>query len=103
MWVEQGRKSPRDIRLMVETRPGGAAVPMYAVAIALDVLFDAENIALERPKYAGAKTFKGWRLMRELCDDIYRLGPKQAVRKRRALGEQIEVPLFIEVDEDGAA
>ena len=103
MWIEQGDKSPNDIRLMVEIRPGGASVPMSAVAIALDALFEAEDIAWERPKYKDQKTFKGYKLMREFCEDVYHMGPKQAVAKRRAAGEQIEFPMFIEVNEDGEA
>jgi hypothetical protein len=103
VWCEQGRESENDLRVMLSSPPGGGPVPASILATALDMTFEAEDIAQERPRYSQMKHFRGWKKMRDFCHDTYMLGPALAVAKLRAEHAQIEMPLFIEVDDEGRA
>jgi hypothetical protein len=66
-------------------------------------MFEAEDIAQEREKYQEMKNFKGWVKMRDFLKDVYLMGPRLALVKYREENAQLQIPLFIEVDEDGNA
>lgn len=102
--ADKGGKSRSDIRIMVRgTEKNWIAVCLPCVALLADMVFEAEDIAQERDRYTGMKTFKGWVKMRDFLKDIYLMGPKLALVKYREENAQLEIPLFAEVDEDGNA
>jgi hypothetical protein len=101
IWVDQGKKSPNDIRIMVKTPQWGTAICLPCVALQVDMVFDAEDIAQEREKYKDMRTFRGWVKFRDFLKDMRLMGPKLALVKYRGENAQTEIPLFIEVDEDG--
>lgn len=103
IWAEQGRKSPNDIRVKLATPPRGTAICFPCMGLLYDMGCEAEDIAQEREKYNGMRTFRGWVKLRDFTKDIYQLGPKLAFVKYREENAQAELPLFVEVDEDNIA
>jgi hypothetical protein len=102
--VDQGRKSANDIRIMART-PGGEwiAICLSCVALQVDMVFDAEDIAQEREKYKNMRTFRGWVKFRDFLKDMRLMGPKLALAKYQEENAQTQIPFFIEADENGNA